>query len=199
MKRKEIFLLHLYDFLKSDGFELKRNRFVKKNDEDTFVIEYTALGSISQIEPNYIILINEVEQIKKKALGKNYSKYFTLGNAHYIINNMEGYCTLDLNNDMLALDAAELEIIFYKNVLRKYFEEYSNVEYLDKLLNSYPAQKLNTAFNTVDTSFLAIIVAYLVKRANLNELIEIYRNIVGKGHPNRLIDYDLISGYLLAQ
>jgi hypothetical protein len=202
MTRKEIFYAHLTPFLEKESFKLKRNDFVKEVNKDVLKITFDIWPDFSQIEPSYRILINDVEQVKKKALGKRYYRHISAGHNRYVVSGRKHEeSDLDTETEKLALESAEREIIFYMSTVKDYFRDYSDVVFLDDILNTVPGSKLDAAFNEVDTSFLAIIVAYLCRRKTLKELIPVYREKVelGNKYHNRLPDFDLLAEYVTTQ
>lgn len=201
MERKEPFFKILNNRLSKDGFEYKPNRncFVKKENGNEFTYRFEAWPAFMQILPHYEIVIKSVEDIKKKAWGKGYKKYWSVGQTKfYVTGKPLPSATMWTDTEQAIVKSANEELAFYDSFVKTYFQNYADVAYLDKELNTNPDENRIVAFNNIHTSFLAIIVAGLTNNPQLPGLIDFYRPIVQKRNAAFLEDYELLAAYLLA-
>ena len=89
------------------------------------------------------------------------------------------------------------EVQFYFSVVKKYFRSYSDVNFLDRELNTSPNENRILSYNPIHTSFLAIIVDRLANNAKLPDLICFYKTIVEKHNIAFVEEYDLLEKYLI--
>lgn len=197
MTRKEIFYTLLYDFLKDEEFELNKNSVVKIENGDQFVISFTIWPDFGQVEPGYEIFLHQVEKVKKAAWGKSYKRFPSVGNVRYIVSGRDlNSCELVTATAESALSSAIAEIDFYKKYVKPYFQSNSDIVYLDKVLNAIPGSNLDICFNAVQSSFLALIVGFLCKRKNMQELFEVYKPIVERSNKAYLMEFDLLAKFI---
>lgn len=198
MTNKELFFQTLQDRFAGEGFVyLKSNdRLVKKESGNEYIINFNIWPLFLQVEVHYKILIKSVEDIKKKAWGKQYSKFESVGipKRRIVSNPSEGIFWTEKREDILK--AASSEFSFYNSVSKIWFEDNTNIFYLNKKLNEKPGSELFLAHNEIHTSFLAIIVAQLTENSNYNSLTAFYRTIIERVNPHFLEDYDLLHAYL---
>nr|WP_299384839.1 hypothetical protein [Allomuricauda sp.] len=178
-ERKELFYNLLNNFFSKEGFRLvkSKNAFIKKDNKgNEYVFRYTAWPMFIQVETKLDIQIKEVDEVKKKAWGKNYFKAVSVGTSKaYLVDNHEGTLWTETEKDVRI--AVQKEIEFYAKIGKKYFEDYSSIAFLDNYLNSVPKKNLDIAYNVKYAIVLALIVAKLNDNPNLVELCDIYREI----------------------
>lgn len=177
--RKELFYSLLDDFFSKEGFKYlkSRNAFVKKDkNENQYAIRYTGWPMFLQVETKLDITIKEVDDIKKKAWGKKYFKFVSVGTSKaYLVPDFEG--TLWTETERNVRKAVKKEIKFYKKIGAEYFRNFSNITFLDEYLNAEPGKHLHTAYNPTATITLALIVAKLNNNPNLKKLCDVYREV----------------------
>lgn len=212
MTRKELFFSFLEEEWKEEGFEYKKykNQFVKKFNKDKYIIEFEIWPDFYQVEPNYEIHLAEVEAIKKKAWGKKYERddwtirtnrlYLT----RYLGLDKEIVDTLETDTEENVDIAAASEMCFYVDVLdTHFFTKYSNIKSLDEYLNQEPQYKrYHINLSKVNNAYLAIIVAYINKNPQLEEIINTYRNFLKADknmHESYIDKYELLTNYFSQQ
>ncbi len=199
--RKSYFFEALNDFYKSKGFVYKksRNSFVLKESstKNEFIISYEIWPYFAQVEASYEILLQDVEKIKKGAWGKEYRKFVSVGiQKSYLASDYSlGISLTDTHKNVKK--AITNEIDFWKTKVKVYFSMYSNISFLDEILNNDIGKNLYVAYNPVHTSFLAIIVAYLNQRPFLEEVIAFYSNVVDLHNPAFQNDFKVLANYIL--
>lgn len=200
INRKELFFELLSTELFKEGFEFKRakSQFIKKDEYgNELYYDFNIWPQFMKIEAGFRIFIYEVEAIKKKAWGKSYRKFESLGKekSYLAPNPSEGHSWTDTEANVRL--AVKKEIEFYHSVVKDYFKKHVDLEYLDSILNTIPGSELYVAHNAIYSSFLAIVVAKLVGHSNLNDLFPVYRKIVEKFNFAFLEEYDLLQNYLI--
>jgi len=198
MNRKEIFFDLLNAELGKEGFAYiaPKNSFVKKVATGEYEYRFEAWPAFSQVLPKYEIMINAVEEIKKKAWGKSYKKSWSLGHDKKKADGLVSAISPTYTVEDVQVAAKE-EISFYHSFVKGYFKAYSDIEFLEKKLNSTPDGWKVIAYNHAHNSFLAIIVAKLTNNPKLPELIEFYRPVVKKYTESFTGKYELLAQYLL--
>lgn len=201
MDRKELFFTLMNKELRGEGFVFKKskNSFVKKENENEFIYKFEGWPYFAQVLPHYEIIIKVVEDVKKKAWGKLYKKYLSLGStkAYLVKDSSDGTSWTD--TEEAVRNTVKDEITFYHSFAKGYFKDYSNLSFLDKRLNDKPDGWNVIAYNHAWNSFLAVIVAKLNNNPRLLELIEFYKPVVQKYTPNYLEEYELLEKYLLSK
>ncbi|WP_421921237.1 hypothetical protein [Marinifilum sp.] len=198
MTRKELFFHLLEKELKEYGFKYlkSKNKFVKRSNSGDYIIDFNIWPSFIQVEANLKIVIKQIEDIKKKAWGKEYIKNISVGRQKsYLIENPEEAISWTDNESNIRYSVKK-EIEFYINYGKQYFEERSNISKLNQILNINPGNELYVAYNPYQTIYLAIIVAKLDNHPKLLELYNIYREIIGKRKPSFLGKYDKLVNHL---
>jgi len=198
MDRKKLFFDLLDSELGKEGFAYiaPKNAFVKKVATGEYKIRFEAWPAFSQVLPKYDITINEIEEIKKKAWGKSYKKSWTLGHDKKEADGLVSAISPTYTVENVQLAAKE-EIAFYHSFVKAYFENYSDIGFLEKKLNTTPDGWKVIAYNHAYNSFLAIIAAKLTNSPKLPELIEFYRPVVKKYTESFMEKYELLAKYLL--
>ncbi|HEV8270608.1 MAG TPA: hypothetical protein VGQ04_04840 [Chitinophagaceae bacterium] len=198
--RKTLFFDLLQKELNQEGFVYKKakNQFVKKDEMgNEFIYEFNIWPQFKMIEAGFRILIKQVEDVKKKAWGKLYSKFESLGKEKPYLTKepSEGHSWTNTEENVRL--AVKKEIDFYHSSLKGYFSKHLDLKYLDKVLNTIPGEELYISHNAIFSCFLAIIVAKLVNNPDLDSLFPIYRAVVEKFNGNYLNEYDLLQKHLL--
>lgn len=199
MKRKELFFHLLQDELAKEGFKYlkSKNALVKKEDKNEFIIGYDLWPQFYRVELNLKVILYDIEIIKKRALGKLYDRFATIGSTRSYLGDdspKEGSILTESEQD--TRDAVKSELDFYHQFVKGYFKKLLDYKYIDQKLNSEPGKELYLAYNPTDTSILAIIVAKLVGNEKIEELFVFYRTIVLKFHKKLVNEYDLVVNYL---
>ncbi len=195
MERKELFFKLLNDEFSKYGFKYikSKNRFTKKENGNEFIIEYETWSYFFSIQTHLEILIGEIEKIKKNAWGKSYNKFVTVGNSK---TGLKKGLIEKTDTEEKVIKVVKNEIVFYHSFAKNYFKQHIDYMYLDEILNTNPGKAYNLAYNPIHTSFLAIIIAKLVKNKKIDELIIYYRKDILRVN-NKFIDkYDLLVEYL---
>lgn len=198
MERKEYFIEELGKYLIKEGYEFKKSKkqFVKKTDVFTVIYAFDFSEYFYMYETVIKIEINIIENIKKKAWGKLYKKFVSVGQVKtYIIKDGTGHLIVT-DTEEKVINAIQEEKMFYENYVVKYIQNMTDIYYLDNLLNKEPGKELFIAFNPIHTSFLAIIVAKLVSNPNIDILFNEYRKLIIKHNEHFIEEYDLLVSYL---
>jgi hypothetical protein len=102
--------------------------------------------------------------------------------------------------------AAASELCFYVDILESHisFLRYSDIKFLDDYLNQEPQyeKKSHLNLNEVYNAYLAIIVAYINKNPQLEEIINTYRNFLKADknmHESYIDKYELLTNYFSQQ
>lgn len=199
MDRKQLFFTLLGEELDKRGYTYKKsiNGFFKKADGNEFLYIIEEAPFFLQIEPDFRILLKSVENVKKKAWGKLYEKFASVGSAKrgLIPRHSVEECRSLTDTRGAVLSAVKKEIEFYEFFVDKYFIQYSDVVFLDGLLNSKPDRLNVTTYNPIHTAFLAIIVAKLTFNPNFDNLIPFYREVVNSFNKNFNEEFELLVKY----
>lgn len=195
MNNRELFFSLLGAELAKEGFEYKKsiNGFSKKENGNEYLYEFEIWPQFMQIDPNYRILIKEVEQVKKKAWGKFYRKFESVGDYKYNLLPKEETSTHWTDTEEAVRIAVQKEIDYYYSDLKEYFRIHSDINFLDRHLNDEPNKFRIVAHNSIHTSFLAVIVAKLSDNDQLPKLISFYKNLIS---PEFMEEYKLLSEYI---
>jgi hypothetical protein len=201
MDRKELFFQLMSEGLSGEGFRYvkARNRFVRKDEKgNEFTVAFDTWEYFYMVETKLSVLITEIENIKRKAWGKSYDKFVTVGRVKsYLIDNpAEGQSLTDTEDNVRK--AARSELDFYNSIGKEYFNRALDYQYLNRTLNRTPGSELYLAHNPIHTSFLAIIVSRLAGESDGRqaELFSFYRGIIQKHNPEFLEQYDLLVNHL---
>lgn len=198
MTRKELFYSQLNVFLQTEDFELKSRGFVKKSGKNRFLIEFTTWPAFYQAELSYKCLIAEIEQVKKNAFGKAYTRRFSLGRNRFQMSGRDvEMAILRTETEEDVIQSVKEEIVFYKEKVSAFFDKSTDFVYLDNLLNNEPGKVLDIALNSIDSSFLAIVVAHLTERRNMKEILDVYGRIIKRDNSNWLSEFEMMSDYVL--
>ena len=197
--RKEFFFKLVENELSKNGFKyLKaKNQFVKKEGDNVFIFAFDTWDWFYRVELNLKIIIGEIETIKKKAWGKQYDKFVTIGRTKSYLLPKPGDGSSLTDTEENVKNAAKTEIDFFYSFAKNYFVQHLDYKYLDSLLNTNPNEELlYIAYNPIHSSFLAIIVSALTKNPDLEKLCDFYRQIVQKHNDAYIEEYDLLVQYL---
>lgn len=200
MERRELFFNLLGSELVKDGFEYKKslNGFSKKENNNEYRYRFEIWPSFIQVEPKYYILIKEVEDIKKKFLGKEYQRWYSLGCMKGdFINKKNTETTHWTDAEATIRIAVQKEIDFYYSDLKPYFNKYSDIKFLDEHLNVEPYEHRVIAYNHADTYILAIIVAKLNNNPKLRQLLHFYKPLYMKHNLGEVKEYELLEKYII--
>lgn len=198
--RKAVFFGKTEKFYNSIGFKFRKSdtSFFKKDSQgNEFVISYEVWPSFMQIEPSYEILIKDVEDVKRKAWGKSYKKFCSIGRQRaYLLENPSDSTswTDTIANVEVAINREKKE--FYE-IAEKYFSKYVDLSVLNEKLNSNLGENLDITYNEINGSFLGVIVAFLVKNNNLIEIINYYEAVINRINPNYNSDFNLLKKYIV--
>ncbi len=199
MDRKQLFFALLGDELDKRGFSYKKsiNGFSKKEGGNEFLYIIEEAPFFLQIEPDFRILLNSVEKFKRKAWGKLYEKFASVGNTKRSLLPRQSVeeCHSLTDTHGAVITAVKKEIEFYELFVKKYFIQYSDIDFLDGLLNSKPDRFNVTTYNPIHTAFLAIIVAKLTFNPNFDNLIPFYREVVNSFNKNFNEEFELLVKY----
>ena len=198
MDRKELFFTLLDEEFSKEGFKYlkSKNAFVKKEKGNEFVFAFDLWDQFYMVESKLNVLVGEIESIKKKAWGKLYDKFVSLGRVKsYLIDKpSEGQVLTDTEDNVRKAVKGEIE--FYQTFAKSYYYRALDYKYLDEKLNLNSGEELYLAHNPIHTSFLAIIVAKLTGNEKSSELFDFYRSIVLKFNEVFIEEYDLLVDYL---
>ena len=200
MARKELFFELINKELEKEGFRYvkTKNAFIKKEGGNQYIFSFEIWYDFHSVEPKLAVLVDEIEKIKKKAWGKLYQKYVTIGRgkSYLIENSDDGISSTQTQDEVRA--AASKEIAFYFSFAKDYYNRATDYKYLNETLNNNPGEELYLAHNPIHTSFLAIIVAKLVstEESRMLELFETYRKVILKFNDVYIKKYDLLVTYL---
>lgn len=198
MTRKELFFHLLENEFSKHGFKYfkSKNKFLKKNNDDEYIIDYEVWPNFIQVEANFKIVIKKIEDIKKKAWNDEYVKFISVGRQKsYLIDDPDSATSWTDTEKNIKKSVSD-EVNFYVSHGRQYFEEKSDLVKLNQLLNANPGEELYLAYNPFQTIYLAIIVAKLNDHPKLSELYGIYRNIIENLNSSFLNRYDKLVSYL---
>jgi len=195
---KELFFSLLGNELGKEGYHQKGNKFIKKDNGNEFIYNIDGSSAFLSFEPDFAILIQSVENIKKKAWGKSYKKFVSAGRTkRYLLpKEKSDQCWSWTDTQEAVYKAVKKEMEFYYSFVNNYFQTYSNIEFLDNYLNAEPDEKRIAAYNQIHTAFLAIIVAYLCKNPRLPELVPFYKAVVQKFNVNYIPEFEMLEEYI---
>ena len=198
MSMKELFFNLLGEELSKEKFYRKGNKFLKKEGANEYIYNIDGSTGFLSFEPDFAILIESVEDIKKKAWGKSYRKFVSVGRTkRYLLpKEQSDQCWSWTDTEAAVFKAVSKEMEFYHSFLKQYYEQYSNINFLDELLNSEPHEHRVIAYNNIQTSFLAVIVAYLTENSKLPELIPFYKAVVQKFNKEYLPEFEMLEKHL---
>lgn len=198
---KEIFIGNLAEKLTPVGYKYvnSKNRFIRKDSGNEYIYSFEFFTSDSiRYEPSFRIKLKEIQDIKKAAWGNLYdSNYdYSVGTdkASYENTGGSGY---RIGTEKEAIERAEKEYLYITTVVSEYFTKYSDIGFLNNMINSEPGEELLVNGGHIPTCFTAVIVAYLVNNPNLEELIVFYKEIVKKHNELFIEEYDLLRDFLL--
>ena len=198
---KEIFISNLAEKLTPAGYKYvnNKNRFIQKNKGNEYIYSFEFFTSDTiRYEPSFRIKLKEIQDIKKAAWGDLYDADYDYSvgtdKASYERAGGSGY---RIGTEKEAIERAEEEYIYVTTVVTEYFRKYSDIEFLNNLINSKPGEELLVNGGHISTCFTAVIVAYLVNNPSMEELIIFYKEIVKKHNELFIEEYDLLSNFLL--
>lgn len=110
--------------------------------------------------------------MKKAAWGSDYERFASVGDN--LSNIARDRPLMQFWNDEAAKERAQSEVEFFNSFVLEYYEKHSDTQYLDRLLNDTPGEHPFVCYNELDSACLGLTVAYLHRRARLEELIELY-------------------------
>ncbi|MBN8667468.1 MAG: hypothetical protein J0M30_08180 [Chitinophagales bacterium] len=196
MDRKQLFFTLLGDELNKHGFSYKKsiNGFFKKENGNEFLYIIEEAPFFLQIEPDFRILLKSVENFKRIAWGKLYDKFASVGSTKRSLLSKQRVeeCHSNTDTKEAVLSAVKKEVEFYESFVNNDFIQYSDIGFLDGLLNSNPDRFNVTTYNPIHTAFLAIIVAKLNFNPNFDNLIPIYREVVNSFNKNYNEEFELL-------
>lgn len=207
--------LILNDYLRSFGFNLNKgkNEFKRVDNlaEDIIGLAFFKEddGSIF-LEVRIGVYIIPIENIYKEICLKDF-KYsivnYTLGNNIFEVidffesgesiggENVNKKFLISTNEDLLILEKVLIKRI--TQFAFKYFENYSTVECVDKLLNEKPKELSIHNFIYPIRACKAIIAARLNNNPMLSELISIYQEELEEANPINKKQFITLKTYLL--